>query len=146
MLYVICGSIRSSLEDMRDLELQMTQRGNLVLFPVPIPVEDNDPFADAMHLYRIEWAGAMGGEILIVPKMDGTIGVSTSREMEFAKLLGLVVRILIPATIDPENAARLLERQAELDGLAHSKTHHQVKAMMETLLAELREEIQHGSN
>lgn len=102
---LICGSMRQSLDDMRDLEQELTRSGHIVLFPVPLEVKDHDPFADAMHLARIhflkdlDWCERL---VLAVTKPDGTFGISTEREMEFAHLLGLNVTTVVARSITPQ--------------------------------------------
>lgn len=83
-MVAICGSIRESLVQMREVEQAETKRGSVVLFPVPVEADDHDSFLDALHLYRI----TMADRVIAVAKPDGSYGISTQREIEFAYLLG----------------------------------------------------------
>jgi hypothetical protein len=94
--------MRSSLEDLRTLEGDLAKQGYVTFFPVPLEAEDHDPFADALHLIRIVLASRLDGVVFVVPKPDGTLGVSTKREMELADMLNMTTYVAIGRSITAE--------------------------------------------
>jgi len=86
----VCGSLRFYTEMMEVTE-KMELEGNCMLVPIYNPARPNkDDFTedealmlDKMHKERIKLADA-----ILVVNVEGYIGVSTSKEIEFAKSLG----------------------------------------------------------
>lgn len=89
-IITVCGSLRFYKEMMKITE-KMELEGNCMLVPIYNPTRPNkDDFTeeeavmlDKMHKERIKLADA-----ILVINVDDYIGVSTSKEIEFAKSLG----------------------------------------------------------
>lgn len=89
-IITVCGSLRF-YKEMMELTEKMELQGNCMLVPIYNPARSNkDDFTeeealmlDKMHKERIKLADA-----ILVVNVDGYIGNSTSKEIEYAKLLG----------------------------------------------------------
>lgn len=88
-IITVCGSLRF-YKEMMNITLKMELEGNCMLVPIYNPVKSNkDDFTeeealmlDKMHRERIKLADA-----ILVINVDGYIGSSTNKEIEFAKSL-----------------------------------------------------------
>ncbi len=86
----VCGSLRF-VNEMMEITEKMELQGNCMLVPIYNPMRpDKDSFTeeeglilDKMHQERIRLADA-----ILVVNVDGYIGTSTKKEIEFAKSLG----------------------------------------------------------
>lgn len=84
-----CGSLRF-YKEMMEITEKMELKGNCMLVPIYNPsrpskndfTEDEALMLDKMHKERIKLADA-----ILVVNVDGYIGSSTSKEIEFAKSL-----------------------------------------------------------
>lgn len=89
-IITVCGSLRF-YKEMMELTEKMELQGNCMLVPIYNPTRSNkDDFTeeealmlDKMHKERIKLADA-----ILVVNVDGYIGNSTSKEIEYAKSLG----------------------------------------------------------
>lgn len=89
-IITVCGSLRF-FKEMMEITEKMELQGNCMLVPIYNPARSNkDDFTeeealmlDKMHKERIKLADA-----ILVVNVDGYIGNSTSKEIEYAKLLG----------------------------------------------------------
>ncbi len=89
-IITVCGSLRF-YKEMMEITEKMELEGNCMLVPIYNPARPNkDDFTedealmlDKMHKERIKLADA-----ILVVNVEGYIGVSTSKEIEFAKSLG----------------------------------------------------------
>lgn len=85
----VCGSLRF-YQEIVEIALKMELEGNCMLVPIYNPSRPNkDDFTEAealmldkMHKERIKLADA-----ILVVNVNGSIGSSTSKEIEFAKSL-----------------------------------------------------------
>ena len=88
-IITVCGSLRFYTEKMEVTE-KMELEGNCMLVPIYNPsrpskdafTEEEALMLDKMHKERIKLADA-----ILVVNVDGYIGNSTSKEIEFAKAL-----------------------------------------------------------
>lgn len=86
----ICGSMRF-INEMQKIAMEMELKENCVLVPIYSPTrtkkddftEEEALILDKMHRERIKISDA-----ILVVNVDGYIGNSTKREIEFAKSLG----------------------------------------------------------
>ena len=89
-IITVCGSLRF-YKEMMEITEKMELEGNCMLVPIYNPTRPNkDDFTeeealmlDKMHKVRIKLADA-----ILVVNVDGYIGNSTSKEIEYAKSLG----------------------------------------------------------
>ena len=89
-IITVCGSLRF-YKEMMEITEKMELEGNCMLVPIYNPArlnkddftEDEALMLDKMHKERIKLADA-----ILVVNVEGYIGVSTSKEIEFAKSLG----------------------------------------------------------
>ncbi|MFJ3221320.1 hypothetical protein ACIPLC_36055 [Kitasatospora sp. NPDC086801] len=96
---VICGSTKF-WEQMQEANLHETAAGRIVLAPGcdmkrphqlwedPVGADALKQRLDALHRAKIR----MADEVLLVTDEAGYVGESTSRELEYAKALGLPIR------------------------------------------------------
>lgn len=88
-IITVCGSLRF-YKEMMDITEKMELEGNCMLVPIYNPsksskddfTEEEALMLDKMHKERIKLADA-----ILVVNVDGYIGNSTSKEIEFAKAL-----------------------------------------------------------
>lgn len=88
-IITVCGSLRF-YKEMMEITEKMELKGNCMLVPIYNPsrpskddfTEDEALILDKMHKERIKLADA-----ILVINVDGYIGSSTSKEIEFAKSL-----------------------------------------------------------
>lgn len=88
-IITVCGSLRF-VKEMMEITEKMELQGNCMLVPIYNPSRpDKDSFTeeeglmlDKMHKERIKLADA-----ILVVNVNGYIGSSTSKEIEFAKSL-----------------------------------------------------------
>ena len=88
-IITVCGSLRF-YKEMMEVTEEMELQGNCMLVPIYNPsrlhkddfTEDEAFMLDKMHKERIKLADA-----ILVVNVDGYIGSSTSKEIEFAKSL-----------------------------------------------------------
>lgn len=88
----ICGST-SQREQMTELNRQLTMEGKIVVAP-GVFQHDGDPLTedqkialDKLHFAKIN----MADEVHIIQKLNGSLGYSTARELEYAQSLSLKV-------------------------------------------------------
>lgn len=88
-MITVCGSMRF-INEMLDISMKMELEGNCMLVPIYSPTKTNkDDFTeqevlilDKMHKERIKISDA-----ILVVNVDGYIGNSTRKEIEFAESL-----------------------------------------------------------
>lgn len=88
-IITICGSMKF-VREMMEISEKIELQGNVVLMPIYNPSRPNKEaftneeilILDEMHRERIKLSDA-----ILVVNIDGYIGNSTSKEIEFAKLL-----------------------------------------------------------
>lgn len=89
-IITVCGSLRF-YKEMMEMTEKMELQGNCMLVPIYNPnkpskddfTEEEALMLDKMHKERIKLADA-----ILVVNVDGYIGNSTSKEIEFAESLG----------------------------------------------------------
>jgi len=91
----LCGSTKFK-ETFEKMEKEFALKGNVVLTVSCFPSSDPDPrlkrkkeMLDNIHLQKIR----MSDKIFVI-NLGGYIGESTSREIQYAKKLGKVIRYL----------------------------------------------------
>ena len=112
-MIVLCGSIRSSLADLKALEQALARQDVITLFPVEDDASGDNLRADALHLARIVSTLSYQGEVMVLAltKRDGSIGDSTQREIHFAGMLGMHVgRIDVQQALEQEESWESIAR------------------------------------